>query len=233
MAGDRHTTDLAMLRGARLVSASETEQGGAWNGARIKQATGGDPITARFMRENNFTFMPAFKLLIVGNYQPQLRNVDDALRRRFNIVPFTRKPTTPDTQLEKKLMQEGPAILRWMIQGHLEWRRNGLRAPATVRNATASYFIEQDQFGQWLAEECTADQKDRSKRVSSGDLYESWRTFADRNGEKPGSIKSFSENIKRRGFAAYRTASERGFEGIQLGRRAGLRTFRLLPRPTR
>ncbi len=94
--GDRHPADLAMLRGARLVSASETEQGRAWAESRIKQLTGGDPITARFMRQDFFTFTPTFKLLILGNHRPVLRNVDEAARRRFNIVPFTRKPPVPD-----------------------------------------------------------------------------------------------------------------------------------------
>ena len=90
--GDRHPTELAMLRGARLVTATETEEGRAWAEARIKQMTGGDPITARFMRQDHFTYTPQFKLTIAGNHKPSLRNVDEAARRRFNIVPFTRRP---------------------------------------------------------------------------------------------------------------------------------------------
>jgi putative DNA primase/helicase len=124
--GDKHPTDLAMLRGARLVTASETEEGRAWAEARIKQITGGDPITARFMRQDFFTFVPQFKLTIVGNHQPVLKNVDDAARRRFNIVPFTRKPSHPDPQLEEKLRAEYPAILRWMVDGCLDWQKHGL-----------------------------------------------------------------------------------------------------------
>jgi putative DNA primase/helicase len=99
-----------MLRGARMVTASETEEGRAWAEARIEQMTGGDPITARFMRQDNFTFKPNFKLTIIGNHKPQLRNVDDAARRRFNIIPFNRKPVTADKNLEQKLMQEAPAF---------------------------------------------------------------------------------------------------------------------------
>ena len=90
--GDKHPTDLAMLRGARLVTASETEEGKAWAEARIKSLTGGDAISARFMRQDFFEFKPAFKLCIIGNHKPVLQNVDDAARRRFNIIPFTRKP---------------------------------------------------------------------------------------------------------------------------------------------
>ena len=92
---DRHPTELAALRGARLVTASETEEGRAWAEAKIKQLTGGDKIAARFMRQDFFEFNPQFKLLIVGNHQPELRTVDDAMKRRVNIVPFNRKPLEP------------------------------------------------------------------------------------------------------------------------------------------
>ncbi|MCK1452101.1 hypothetical protein IVB36_14665 [Bradyrhizobium sp. 35] len=80
---DKHPTDLAMLRGARLVTASETEDGRSWAESRIKQMTGGDRISARFMRQDFFEFTPQFKLMIVGNHKPVLRNVDEAARRRF------------------------------------------------------------------------------------------------------------------------------------------------------
>jgi putative DNA primase/helicase len=82
---DRHPTDLAMLRGARLVTAQETEEGRKWAESRIKAMTGGDPITARFMRQDFFTFLPNFKLFIAGNHKPGLRSVDEAIRRRMNL----------------------------------------------------------------------------------------------------------------------------------------------------
>jgi putative DNA primase/helicase len=127
--GDKHPTDLAMLRGARLVTASETEEGKAWAEARIKSLTGGDDFSARFMRQDFFEFKPAFKLCIIGNHKPVLQNVDDAARRRFNNIPFTRMPENPDRELEAKLMKEAPGILRWMIEGCLDWKRNGLMRP--------------------------------------------------------------------------------------------------------
>src|SRR5690606_19855947 len=85
---ERHPTDLAMLRGARVVIAQETEDGQRWAESRIKALTGGDPISARLMRQDFFTFEPVFKLMIAGNHRPSLRNVDEAVRRRFNLVPF-------------------------------------------------------------------------------------------------------------------------------------------------
>jgi putative DNA primase/helicase len=93
---DQHPTDMAMLCGARLVTAAETEEGRAWAETKIKQLTGGDPISARFMRQDFFTYKPTFKLMIIGNHEPALRNVDDAARRRINIVPFVRKPAIVD-----------------------------------------------------------------------------------------------------------------------------------------
>uniref|UniRef100_UPI00226BAE28 phage/plasmid primase, P4 family n=1 Tax=Methylobacterium sp. GC_Met_2 TaxID=2937376 RepID=UPI00226BAE28 len=95
---DRHPTEIAALRGARLVTASETEQGRKWAEARIKQLTGGDVMRARFMRQDEFEFTPVLKLLIIGNNKPGLSSVDDAARRRFNLLPFLFKPAVPDPQ---------------------------------------------------------------------------------------------------------------------------------------
>lgn len=217
---DRHPTDLAMLKGARLVSASETEEGRAWAESRIKQMTGGDPITARFMRQDFFTFQPAFKLLIIGNHRPVLRNVDDAARRRFNIVPFTHKPAKPDRQLESKLRQEWPAILRWAIEGCLDWQRNGLVRPAIVTEATKDYFDEQDTFHQWLEEDCDVEPGNRHKWETVSSLFASWRTYAERNGETAGTSKSFNSQMMKHGLVSTRKTVEgktqRVFVGVQL-----------------
>src|SRR5436189_5686887 len=97
-----------MLGGARIVGASEAEEGRAWAETRIKTLTGGDPITARFMRQDNFTYRPQFKLTLIGNNKPRLRNVDEAARRRFNIVPFNFVPKEKDLELESKLRAEWP-----------------------------------------------------------------------------------------------------------------------------
>jgi putative DNA primase/helicase len=106
---DRHPTELAMLRGARMVCATETEEGRPWAESKIKQLTGGDRVAARFMRQDFFEFQPQFKLVVIGNHKPTPRNVDDAAKRRFNMVPFTHKPPNPDRELEHKLRASGPA----------------------------------------------------------------------------------------------------------------------------
>ncbi|MER9462633.1 phage/plasmid primase, P4 family [Mesorhizobium sp. M0387] len=214
--GDRHPTDLAMLRGARLVTASETDDGKAWAESRIKSLTGGDAISARFMRGNFFTYRPTFKLMIVGNHQPQLRTVDDAARRRFNIVPFTRKPAAPDHQLEAKLKDEWAAILRWMIDGYLDWQANSLVRPASVVDATAGYFADQDLFAQWLADECDCEPGNKYRWEPTKTLYDSWAAYAKAAGEIPGSIRSFKPTLLRHGLTERRTAGARGFEGVRL-----------------
>ncbi len=214
---DRHPTDLAMLRGARLVTASETEEGRAWAESRIKQMTGGDPITARFMRQDFFTYQPAFKLTLIGNHKPVLHNVDDAARRRFNIVPFTLKPETPDRQLEAKLKEEWPGILRWMIEGCLDWQANELQRADVVRAATDAYFADQDLFGQWLDEECDAEPGNSHKWELSGKLFASWSAYAQGAGEKAGGRKAFFDLMQRRGFEPYKgPKGARAFRGVQL-----------------
>ena len=220
-AGDRHPTDLAMLRGARLVTASETEEGRAWAEARIKSLTGGDPISARFMRRDFFTFTPSFKLLFVGNHQPILTNVDDAARRRFNIIPFVRKPAKPDPTLPEQLKTEWPGILRWAIQGALDWQQSGLTRPEIVTNATKSYFEAQDTFTQFLEDECDCEPGNDYKRELTADLFAAWSQYAKAAGEIPRGGKAFAGELEKRGFRKWRSNAGRGFSGIRLKPQAG------------
>jgi putative DNA primase/helicase len=206
-----------MLCGARLVTAAETEEGRLWAETRIKQITGGDPITARFMRCDFFTYRPTFKLMIIGNYEPALSRVDDAARRRFNVVPFIRKPAVVDKHLLEKLRPEWPGILRWMIDGCLAWQREGLAPPETVLAATASYFDNQDLFNQWLEEKCDSEPGNESKTATSAELFTSWSKYAKAAGDLAGSRKSFARLLDRRGFEPYRQAGGiRAWKGLRL-----------------
>ncbi len=198
--GDRHPTDLAMLEGARLVSASETEEGRHWAESRLKQLTGGDPITARFMRGDFFTYQPEFKLMIVGNHQPVLRNVDEAMRRRFRVVPFTRKPKRIDHDLEEKLFKEAPQILAWAIRGCLEWQEQGLPMPEAVRLATEEYFSDQDLFSDWISERCALG--DHRDYATPAELYASWKSYSETAGEHPGTAKRMASRLRALGLEA-------------------------------
>jgi putative DNA primase/helicase len=213
----KHPTDLAMLRGARLVTASETEEGKAWAEARIKQMTGGDEISARFMRQDFFTFKPQFKLTIVGNHKPVLHNIDEAARRRFNIIPFTRKPERPDRELETKLRAEWPGILRWMIDGCLDWQANGLVRPAIIVEATNDYFDEQDLFGHWLRESCDVEKDNPHKWENATELFKNWKIYAEAAGEKPENTKFLSAALLSRGFGKKRiTGGATAYTGLML-----------------
>lgn len=217
--GDRHPTDLAMLRGARLVTAAETEEGRAWAESRIKQLTGGDLITARFMRQDFFTYRPIFKLLIIGNHKPVLRNVDEAARRRFRLIPFLLKPRTPNPRLEEELRAEAPAILRWMIDGCLDWQEGRLPVPTAVQAETKRYFDDQDVLAQWLGDCCELDPPGMAepiRRCLSSKLFASWSGWCQRNGEQAGTNKRLSQDLERRGFAKQASKFGKEFKGLTI-----------------
>ena len=215
---DGHPTELARLHGARMVTASETEEGRSWAESRIKQITGGDPIAARYMRKDFFEYRPQFKLVFLGNHKPVLRNVDDAAKRRFNMIPFLNKPEAPDAELGEKLRPEYPGILKWVIDGCLDWQRNGLVKPEVVLQETDSYFADQDIFSQWL-DECT-EKKHETTGETSARLFERWSNWAIRQGEDPGTSKSFAERMNAAGYTPAKHTpgqrDKRGFKGITL-----------------
>lgn len=217
---ERHPTEIAMLQGRRLVTANETEEGKSWAEARIKQLTGSDPISARYMKQDFFEFVPQFKLIIVGNHAPQLRTVDDAIRRRFNFLPFIHKPTSPDRNLEAKLRHEWPQILNWMIEGCIDWQINGFVRPITVTQATDTYFEEQDLFTQWLEESCECRQGCREQAAT---LFQDWTKYAESRGEQAGTMKTFCDTLKHKGFDSTKSGGIRWRLGIQL--MPGLRNY--------
>jgi putative DNA primase/helicase len=215
-AGERHPTDVAKLHGYRLVVAQETEKGRRWDETKIKSMTGGDKMTARFMRCDFFDFVPKFKLWIVGNHKPRLDNVDEAMRRRMLLVPFTVQipPKERDTELPKKLKAEWPAILRWALDGCLEWQRIGLAPPEIVTKATDEYFEDQDTVKQWL-EDCTIGGDFAFTPTSQ--LFTSWREWCVARNLHPGTGNAFSDALVDRGYARKKgTGGVRGFNKLAL-----------------
>ncbi|MBW4092192.1 MAG: hypothetical protein HIU82_13945 [Proteobacteria bacterium] len=214
---EQHPTDLAMLMGARLVSVQETEQGRPWAEARIKAVTGGDPISARFMRQDFFQFVPTFKLVVAGNHKPILHAVDEAMRRRMHLIPFAVEipPEERDTELPDRLRAEWPGILAWAVAGCLAWQGQGLRAPGAVKAATDEYLAGEDALGQWLAECCILRPREYALSAS---LFASWDRWCHQAGERAGSLKAFSQALAARRFIPRRQGGtgRTGFDGIGL-----------------
>jgi putative DNA primase/helicase len=212
---ERHPTELAWLQGARLVTATETEEGRYWAESKLKQLTGGDRIAARLMRQDFFQYTPAFKLIVQGNHRPGLRTVDEAIKRRFNLVPFNVviPPEERDTGLKEKLRAEWAGILAWAVEGCLAWQREGLNPPDAVRSATEDYFAQEDAMGRWL-DDCCELRPNAWEPTST--LWDSWKRWAAKNNEFEGTEKAFSQNLESHGLTRARKNSARIFRGITL-----------------
>ncbi len=213
---DRHPTDMAGLRGARLVSSIETEQGRRWAESKVKSLTGGDKISARFMRQDFFEFFPQFKLFVAGNHKPAIRNIDEAMKRRLHLIPFTVTipPEQRDKHLQQKLMAERDGILAWAIQGCLAWQRDGLNPPDSVVSATDEYFEAEDAIGRWLEENCVFAANAKSL---TAELFNDWKQWCDASGEFTGTQRRFSDLLITRGIEKWRNGTGlRGFRGIGL-----------------
>ncbi|MFZ9585395.1 MAG: phage/plasmid primase, P4 family [Pseudohongiellaceae bacterium] len=214
---DRHPTDMAGLRGARFVAAIETEQGRRWAESKVKNLTGGDKIAARFMRQDFFEFFPQLKLFVAGNHKPAIRNIDEAMKRRLHLIPFTITvpPEKRDKHLQQKLLAERDGILAWAVQGCLEWQRIGrLDPPKQVLDATEEYFEAEDALGRWLEERCVSEPNAKSL---TAELFTDWKQWADSAGEFIGSQKRFSDLLLSRGIEKWRnTTGLRGFRGLGL-----------------
>jgi putative DNA primase/helicase len=212
---EQHPTDLAGLMGARFVTAIETEEGRLWAEAKVKALTGGDRVTARFMRQDFFQFVPQFKLLIAGNHKPGLRNVDEAMRRRMHLIPFsvTVNEKERDPELTEKLRAEWPGILGWAIEGCLAWQQEGLNPPEVVRRATTEYLASEDSVGRWIEEYCI---ERPNCWAPVRDLFASFERCCKSAGESAGSKKRFTQTLESRGFRPTRTGYARGISGIAL-----------------
>jgi putative DNA primase/helicase len=203
---DRHPTELAMLQGARLVTATETEEGKRWDESRIKTLTGRDPIEARFMRQDFFE---------CGNHRPGLRSVDEAIRRRINLIKCSAAipKDKRDPLLAEKLKSVWSGILSWMIEGCQEWQRVGLKPPAAVTSATDDYLESEDAFGSWLEECCVTD---ANETETSEKLWNSWKQWAERSGEFIGSQRRFGQKLEDRGFVRIKERQKRGYRGLSV-----------------
>lgn len=214
MLGDYHTStrietlaakqsgipnDVAALAGARLVSVSETPEGVRLNESLLKDLTGGDTISARFLRCEFFQFQPQFKLLVRGNHKPQIRGTDDGIWRRLLLVPFSVQiPLTEvDAALPAKLLDELPGIMAWAVQGCLQWQKIGLGAPDCVLAAGREYRADMDLLGEFISDRCVVA---ASAQAPAASLYGEYKSWAEHNGHQAVSATRFGLALSERGY---------------------------------
>jgi putative DNA primase/helicase len=206
--------DVARLFGARLVTSVETQDGARIAESLVKQLTGGDRVTARFLHQEYFEFDPQFKIVIATNHKPIIRGDDYGIWRRIHLLPFsvTIPPEERDKALVDKLKGERAGILAWMVRGCLAWQQTGLAPPPAVLEATAAYRDDMDVFGQWLDECCVIA---TNAVVQSKVAYTSYTKWIAGRGMKPMSQSPFSRKLEDRGYKKVKR-SLIFFEGVGL-----------------
>lgn len=206
--GEAHLTELASLDGARFVFASEVPPRSRWNEPRLKQLVGGDPITARFMRQDEFTFHPRCKVWIAMNERPRVVGTSDAIWARLKEVRFpvqfrdaddprpeVQRQPVKDTRLEEALLPSAlPAVLAWAVAGALEWQRNGLGEPPEVREAVQEYRTAQDNVAPFLAEHPVTE------KARLRDLFKAWTAWCAEVQEKPGAQSDLAAALRAKGY---------------------------------
>ena len=213
--GDQIPNDIARLAGARFVSAIETEGGRRLAESLVKQMTGGDRMTARFLHREFFEFEPTFKLWLAVNHKPRIVGTDHAIWRRVRLIPFN--VIIPDDErdpdLPEKLKAELPGILAWAVQGNAMWQLHGLKAPQTVTQATEQYREESDPLATFIDDRCAVEPE---AEIGKTELYKAFRSWAEEAGERDLSQRNFNERVAERGFEDGRNMKNRFWKGLRL-----------------
>ena len=211
---ERHLSGLAVLESKRFARVSEIPVAKAWAEATLKQITGGDPMTANYMRQDPFVFTPQCTLIIDANNAPHVRGIDEAFRRRIQVIPFdvTISPEKVDPDLPAKLRQEAPMILAWIIEGAAKWCSFGLQIPKCVTEKTSLYLEQQDEFGQFL-DECF--ERNPEAWVDNATLRKQHANFMVERGGNAWRTREINEEMRKRGFAGCKSGNKRGWRGLE------------------
>lgn len=187
-------SDIARLDGARLVTTTEPNEGSRLDEGLVKQLTGGDRVTARFLYGSEFDFEPELKLWMATNHKPVIRGTDDGIWRRMAIVPFTVQIPAEkvDKQLKNKLKRELTAILNWAVEGYQLWKIRGLDEPKVIVDQRKEYQTEMDSIEAFI-EECCIRQEGHS--VQSKIIYQAYRDWASANGQYMMSSTKFGREM--------------------------------------
>ena len=169
--------DVARLCGCRFVNASEPPKRMLFDTALLKSLLGRDSITARFLHQREFEFIPKFKLVINTNYLPVITDDTIFSSGRLNVVSFDRhfEPHEQDKHLKDKLRrkEELSGILNWCLEGLRLYRKDGLKAPEAVQKATNAYRADSDKIGNFI-NECLKKTDTNSKAKEIYDCYVKW-----------------------------------------------------------
>lgn len=195
---ERHPTEIARLHAKRLVSCAEVAENAQLDEAKVKDLTGGDVVSARRMKEDFWDLHPTHKFAISGNHKPNIRGSDDGIWRRLRLVPWLVQVAEADVDktLPEKLYAEREGILRWIVQGCLEWQRIGLCDPEVVRGATSEYREESDAIGRYLAERVVFGPDEIVARAEIRKAYEGW---CEEQGYQPLGARRFAQRLRELG----------------------------------
>jgi putative DNA primase/helicase len=211
--GDGISNDIARLRGMRFVTTTEAEQGRKLSESLIKQITGNDRMTARFLYGEYFTFQPTFKIFMATNHKPTISGTDYGIWRRIRLIPFTTTiaEENRDIHLAEKLLEESPGILNWLIKGAMRWKQERLSLPLEIKNATDEYRNEMDIIGNFIKDRC---EQSPGTQIRARELFKCYQDWCEDNNEHAFSERFIGLRLKELGIKQKRFNDGRYWQDI-------------------